>query len=1666
MVDTSQSPYFDDYDESKQFSKILFVPGRAVQTRELNQIQSLTQKQIERLSDNIFDNGSSVTGGEINYSLEYHYAKITMADYDTYLPQLTATGSYIVGGTSGVKAEVAAVALPEGADPLTVYVRYLDAGTNNTDTVFTTAETLTFYDVGDVSITTATADEMGIGSSITVNDGVYYYNGEYIKVYETTAILSKYDNTPSVRAGFSIKEEVVSYDIDSSLVDNAAGTPNFKAPGADREKVTLTIEVKDLADEDTDNFVEVLRIQDGVLQKLVRGPQYNVLEETMARRTYDESGDYTIEPFNISVENHPTDSAKLHVGLEEGKAYVRGFEIEKIATEYVEVDRARDTNLNNNSVTVIDYGNYVLAHTLNVLPDITTLEKVTFYDSTPVSPGVEPAGSQLGTARVRAVSYDVATTRYKLHLFDLRNMSGDKNYSFMATAQSVFVGGAEPFTALIHADDRAVVEAAKNDLIYPLPAESVKTLLDDVNASDSTISVIRQFDTTSDSSADVVLTTGANEVFNPYDQTHMWASIMNNGSKEIVSLAGKVTLGGVPVGSSATISLGAGYESKSVRIYAVVIRQTATEKSKTSVQASVVGTLTSGTLSLGKADCYRLVSVINDATGANITNQFYLRHGRTKAYYGVSDIKSTGKVADPTGTITVTFDYFQHGAGDFFSVDSYSGVAYSDIPTDWISGVKYRLSDVVDFRPRFDDTGVNFTGTGSSKGNIPIPASYFRADVTYYLPRIDKVYLDHKGVFGVAKGVSAEVPSEPKTPENAMLLYTLGIPAYTHTSKDVKHKYENNRRYTMRDIGGLEKRIENIEYYTTLSALESSTFDMQIVDQQTGLNRFKNGILVDPFTDHSVADPDALNYRCAVDADKGELRSEFWADMITLGYNSGASTNVQKSGDLLTLPYTETSLFSQKYASETMNVNPYAVYRWLGHIELSPASDNWIDTRYTTPDYSFRDLRDGNLVSNFNSWSTNWTGVSTATNTDVSSSVSTRNNGGWWRNVTDTTTRTTTLTTTTTTEVSNKQVGDRVVSSSRIPFMRRKDIVFTGEGFRPHARVYPFFDGIDVAAYCKPSGGSYGQALVADADGDITGTFLIPNDDVLKFRVGTKRFTLADRADFKLSLASSMGDADFTSRGVLNTRQKSIVSTRNISTSVSSSTRSNTVRSITQRNRWGGEGGAGSDPLAQSFVINEDGGCFITKIDTWFKTKDTNVSVKLQIREMENGVPTLNTVPFGEAILKPSQVNTSSDATVKTTFVFKSPVYLEQDTEYCFVVMTNSNKYNMFVGRMGGTQIGTTTTISKQPFVGVLFKSSNNSTWTADQTADLKFEIHKAVFNTAVTGNVVLENLAGDTVRCESNPIDTVNASSIVTLIAPNHGLMVGSEFTMTGAVAGNGIAVGSLNKQHTVTSVIDHDNIQFDTADAADLDGVMGGDTIEITVNTVMDIVQPNIEEVVFPDTNIQYQISGTTAKSLDGVESPYVFQDKKFNMVNKENKALKAPWVALNTETESTQLGGAKSVKTYATMTSSNANISPIIDTGRMGMIAINNIINNKTTNETVADGGDSIARYISRTASLKEAANSIKVFADINKPQASDVVVYYRVGNTEEEVAESTWSVTPTVTAVTATDDNEFYEAEYAIDNVGDFVMYQFKIVMVSSSSSNIPRVKNFRSIALGT
>jgi len=301
----------------------------------------------------------------------------------------------------------------------------------------------------------------------------------------------------------------------------------------------------------------------------------------------------------------------------------------------------------------------------------------------------------------------------------------------------------------------------------------------------------------------------------------------------------------------------------------------------------------------------------------------------------------------------------------------------------------------------------------------------------------------------------------------------------------------------MRDIGKLESRVAKLEYATSLGLLERQTDSFQVLDEN-GLDRFKSGFIVDNFYGHNIGDSLNDDYECAMDPGLGHMRPKSHQTMVMLEEENTTDTQrtsnyYQKTGDIITLPYTHTAETTQPYASRAESVNPFSVTLWVGDLVLAPETDIWFDEQ-RVPSVSIdvegnyeqmlRELGgNADMGTIWDSWNTVATG-----NTRTSTSRFNANRGGPWRQTMERTTTTVDLdqertgTNTRLVErVDNVSMGDRITNIEIIPWMRPRNVEFTVTGLKPNTRVYAFFDRIDVNAEVKPTGSSSVNTLLNGA---------------------------------------------------------------------------------------------------------------------------------------------------------------------------------------------------------------------------------------------------------------------------------------------------------------------------------------------------------------------------------------------------------------------------------------------------------------------------------------------------------------------------------------------------------------------------------------------------------
>lgn len=559
----------------------------------------------------------------------------------------------------------------------------------------------------------------------------------------------------------------------------------------------------------------------------------------------------------------------------------------------------------------------------------------------------------------------------------------------------------------------------------------------------------------------------------------------------------------------------------------------------------------------------------------NISSNYTFKTGQEVTFYDHGVIKRKNDSSAPSKQIKVYFSsasYSSTDDGDITTVDSYRQFDYSNE----IKKVKiFRNSDIIDIRPRVSNYTVSensrspleffgrtFDASGQSAANPLASNESILADFAYYQGRIDRVFLSKSGKFQVIYGTPSDTPQKPDPVDDAIEVCRVELPPYLYNVRDARLSFLQHKRFKMKDIKELENRIKSLEYYTTLSLLEKETANLFISDSE-GLNRFKSGFFVDNFNDF-LAQDDVFKINNSIDRKYNELRPRHYTnsvDMIfgpvvdadptaDLNFSIVEGTNIRKQNDIVTLDYSEIEYIKQNFATRTESVTPFLISFWNGTVELTPATDNWVDTarleaKIIEAEGNYAETF-SNMVENgiidpqtgfgpiiWDSWETNWTGIEAIQSTrqrviqnEPNQIITGTGNSIVWttRTVVDNVveedlvtrrefgTRSRTGSRTIVTEQFDREsVGDRVVSRDLIPFMRSRNVEFVAKKVKPLTRMYAFFDGVDVSKYCVPklmeitmSSGVFevGETIIGTTPvvGDV-GSSVLPSSPYIQFRV-------------------------------------------------------------------------------------------------------------------------------------------------------------------------------------------------------------------------------------------------------------------------------------------------------------------------------------------------------------------------------------------------------------------------------------------------------------------------------------------------------------------------------------------------------------------------------------
>jgi len=1339
-TDFSRKPYFDDYDVTKNFYRVLYRPAVAVQARELNQMQTILQDQIDKFGRHIFKDGSVVEGCAFTFDNSYDYVKIK----DNYANNSAISNvadfvGRIAINSNGLQARVVnAIGGFEAEEPdlNTLYIKYLNAATyangsqqlsfSNNETV--QIQTDSAINIGNVVVATV-ANSTGKGYAFTTTEGVIFKKGFFIRVEPQTLVVSKYNNLPDgVSVGFEAEEEIVTPEVDTSLLDNAAGSPNYNAPGAHRLKLIpkLITRISNTVS-NTTTFFSLCDFKNGLPVSIKNDPQYAALAKDTARRTFETNGDYIVNPFLLSTEkkfsytSNTANTGYLSIVSSPGIGYVKGYRVEFINNNTADLRKATDYNTVANQIVTANFGYYFNVNEFvgdfnndNLVQiELHNVAKTAVTSKTFLSTSYS-SSTKIGTAYVRGVSYDSGVpgvdATYRLYVFNIQLQPGQT----LSSVRSViyYNGSLKAVSDVVLDKDFSgnpiakIQESAGEAMIYPFGQKAIRpegfsstaqfvyrnrasasflastsgslslTLASAVGTGTETFNygtgILSQPSetsfviiptatgyTTTKTGTVSVNTTSPNVVgssttfltdyqvgdyFYANTETKRIVSIANNTSMltdSVFSFASsglahqKTFPAGVPINfaspsrtinitSSTTANVSLGEASNgdfAASVYFDVLRSSTVPIEKSvkkstyiKIQANTNAGGTTGPWCLGIPDVLRLNSVYVDQTGGTYSTSnpdrvasFRLDNGQRDSYYGLAYISSTTPVA-PNATLLVSVDNFvanpSQGVGFFtaasYPIDDANTANSTAIQTYQIPeykstiGTLFDLRDSVDFRPYAVNTAVanassigsatvNPSGTltlysyGANGSYTPTPGTNYQSTIQYYLPRKDRISITTAGDILVTEGTADLNPAPPPEVPGTM---TIGIatvapyPSLTPTEARQFNRYDyavqtsilQTKRYTMADINKINRRIDRLEYYTSLSLLEQATTSLLVRSGETGQNRFKNGILVDPFKNHTIGNTNDPAYKISIDEVKAEARPFFRQQTIGMQFDAAASTAVNKNGVIM-LPHTSNNVVQQQpFASKVRNCIEGNIYNYRGTVVLDPPGILDSDITQGPVINSSLDLSSNfvnlsnSLRSMFGTQYGNWSDYGTSQvlgqqSSDQLVSVGYGQGHGQYQ----------TWQTDTTTSLAQQQqqinrsfafspsetsveLGNYVTNVSVQPYVPARQIFFYARGMKPNTRLYVFLDSVIMNQDCLPltpytgtlfpSGGNnftntgnlvyisrnngnfqygsilnWGDPLFSDSTGAVYGIIAIPAG---VFKSGELEFRITDIADLTI----------------------------------------------------------------------------------------------------------------------------------------------------------------------------------------------------------------------------------------------------------------------------------------------------------------------------------------------------------------------------------------------------------------------------------------------------------------------------------------------------------------------------------------------------------------------
>jgi len=884
----------------------------------------------------------------------------------------------------------------------------------------------------------------------------------------------------------------------------------------------------------------------------------------------------------------------------------------------------------------------------------------------------------------------------------------------------------------------------------------------------------------------------------------------------------------------------------------------------------------------------------------------------------------------------------------------------------------------------------------------------------------------------------------------------------TYNRKDlsVQVSIKSIKGYTMREISALEERIKRLEYYTVLNALELSSKTLSIRDSATNLERFKNGIFADSFTDHALGRAEDREYRIAISPSLSIARPSFNQLFHNFKILPASSSGIKVAGRIAMLDFTNQFLGGNPFATNYRNCTDSS-YRFNGHLRLFPNFDNanqttLIAAQTVTIDVAkgFSDLLATGIAQNIDNVVGGNQLEKSVTEEFMTNGTKTTN---FWS---QTTTKTVKDIAVKVKEV-NVDLGSFVKDVSTLPYMRSRIISVVGYGLKPNTELNVYFDRINVNEYCTSAvvNPAYANATnqidnekIKDLPGGRENDVLTGNSSTrsanqvklksnslgevyFKFYLPANTFRAGDRTLIVTNVDNlNAVDAIITTAEGTYTSSALAVTAQNVSFNVlqPSFTPTTTVTSDTKKwetiDTWVPPPPHG-DPVAQTFTVRESvpvgidikvPGVYITQIGVFFKSKSSSLGITCCVAQTTTGIPDRSKL-LGRCHINSGEVSISNDSSLETTFEFDTPILLQTDQYYSFWFEPDGTNpdYEIWISEVGGTDVLSGRAVTQQPISGIMYVSSDGRAWTPVQSSDIKFKLYRAKF-TSLSGTAVFRNEPDDFLTVD-NILRSVSGNPVavgdVVYVANNSNLnqvLTDKTINPFGVIS----AIDELNG----LMYLDNTNGLFNTS-KPNLRiyrvGIVGDATQIINQNfianaTLISVDNPKYHALV-PKFNIMEPMgtySSLTYTSTANNDSSFL-KDSFSTTVKNESlhsyRDYERVIRSYSNEVAAATYGTQGTATFEINLLSENEFLSPVIDLGSKTFNFIQNLINTDLTLEDTRYGS-ALNKYISKNVVLNQEAEDLIVYVTGYRPFGTDITVYGKFlnSNDPDQFDEKPWSI----------------------------------------------------------